>query len=456
MKRKVLQLTVFYFFLLFISYSELFSQTSPACKIFHSLYGIAQSNIVIDDSIAISLSSFTGPGGRRIEELSADLNNDGNIEKVVFLKEVINQKSTHYRIVITDQNYIPVDLSAFFPPSGNNTQLIKAGLLPLVQDEIGIFIEVEVNDQGLKRCYQYLYTFSQQNLSLFYSVTSREENTQGGTDLHIRFINHSNSIALVESPEFWVNIPPQIDSNFHISKWSIPGEIWFEPSYFGFLPFQYKTNFQEYRLNPTELYYFYYLPSQPEIFPRNSWIDIHQHQHDRLVKLWSTYLGFHLTPFTTGLQEFDPSFKVIGGITDDNMELIVFIQDSEIHPQKDLLRIVLASPEDPTMILDISVYPDISKNDFPVEIFSSIPSSGDIIAHSLSASDQRLIFLVEIPLSVLSTTVVNPLEHSVLRVFYKYRDYDHDGIIHLSAPGKASLEDPTSWGNVITGNLNLY
>ena len=68
---------------------------------------------------------------------------------------------------------------------------------------MGIFVEVEVNDHGLKKCYQYLYTFSQQNLSLFYSVASREENAQGGTDLHIRFINHSNSIALVESPEFW-------------------------------------------------------------------------------------------------------------------------------------------------------------------------------------------------------------------------------------------------------------
>lgn len=423
-------------------------------KLFFGLYGVHGNQVFIDDSTSVSITNFKGPAGREINELSSDINNDGNVEFIVFLKKEINGAIENYRIVVTNENYTPISTSASFPTSGTNIQLTNAGIIPIKNEEKAIYVQVVSENDGFIRKFEWIYSFQNNKLSLFYFLPSSEENNQGGIDLHSFFTNHQSTIILVESPEFWVYMPD--NSDYKQSIWSTPGDIWFKPEFYGFAPFQYRLSGKTYRLNPTEISFFYALPDNEDVFPASSWILAFEHRHDYYSIIWSAYLGFNFTQFTSSLNQFDPSFKVIGGLTDNFLEIMIHIQDSEITEDKDLFRIVLSSPEDPTNILDVGFYPSLTGNDdMKFEVFSTNSFEENIKVHRLSFSEEGLIVLVEIPLENLSQSLNIQKELNLLSGFFKYRDFDSDGIIHIESPSRANLNDPTSWGNIIIGNLEI-
>lgn len=424
-------------------------------QVLQELYGVYSN--YNNDSFSASFAEFIGPDGRQTDELVSDINNDNVLEKIYFIEEIKENFPNKFRIVITNSNYFIIATSASFPSSDINVKLSEVGIIPLYNNNKGIYISIESIENSIQKKFDQIYILQDNLLSLFYYIPSVEISEYGGIDLHLNFSIQNNIFYLIESPEYQVTIPDErFSNNYSKCSWKIPGKIWFSPTYYGFTPKKYILNNITYNLNQTDILYFYNLPKISNIFPDNSWISLYNEDKKDYLIIWTAFLGHNFAHLVSKFGNFEPSFKVIAGITSSNIELIIYIQDSEIIENKDMFRIFLSSFLNPTDLIDISVYPSKNSNELKIDFFDPYSSSLNIKATTLSSTNRGVIILLEIPKNEFCNFLNIDTNFKLIKGFFKYRDFDQDNLIQLSIPSKATINDPQSWGNILIGNVLLY
>jgi len=424
-------------------------------QILKELYGVYGN--YNNDSFSVNFAKFIGPDGRQVDELTSDINNDNIIERIYFIEETKENFPNKFRIVITSDNYLIIATTASFPSSQLDVKLSEVGIIPLFNNKKGIYVSLESTDMTVLKKFEQIYLLQDNIISLFYYIPSVEISEYGGIDLHLNFCVQNNIFYLVESPEYNVVIPDgSFSNNYSKCCWKIPGKIWFCPSYYGFTPTEYILNNVTYELNQTDIIYIYNLPKIYNLFPENSWVFEYKNNSKDFLTIWTAFLGHNFAHFVNNFGNFEPSFKVIGGITSTNLEFIIYIQDSEIVENKDMFRIFLSSFGNPAYLIDISVYPSMDSQDLEIDFFDSYSSSLNIKATTLSSSDRGVIILIEIPKNEFCDLLNTDIDLKIIKGFFKYRDFDQDNLTHLSIPSKSTINDPQSWGNILVGDVLLY
>ncbi|MBN2362790.1 hypothetical protein JXL83_01520 [candidate division WOR-3 bacterium] len=417
---------------------------------------LSASDLAVTAGMAISLAEFTGPDGRTADSILCDAFQTLGDNCVVFL-EYSDRSTSKFRIVVLDRSGTPVSHSCLFPSTTGRFTIETAGVVNVFTDKKGVYLKMTQQSETVSRTYDLIFLLEETIAPLFYNLLSKEQYRDGGRDMKSLLYLSGGCLCLAQSPEYWVKID-ETEAFYGIERsvWSIPGTIYFEPDFYGYSPKSYIVRHDSFALHGKDLIFLFDLPSDERFFPTTSWIGISDQDISRFLNIWSAFLGYNFAVSSSSYTGFDPSFKIVGGSTEDYLELIIYLQDSEISHGKDLFSMYFSNPSLPDYNCEISLFPhDQSNTEQLILKLSNFQESSHVKARSVSQSENTIIFLVEIPVSDLKDALNLEGKLNIVSAFLKYRDVDGETVSFVSLPSNADPSRRETWADIIFGELTL-
>ncbi|MBN1620082.1 hypothetical protein JW890_05120 [candidate division WOR-3 bacterium] len=417
---------------------------------------LTQSELTATSGMTVSLAEFRGPDGRLTESTPCDFMSPLVETKILFLK-YSSPSSTKFRMVLLDNSGSLLSHSELFPSVNGVFSIETVCALNVFSDRKGVYLKLSQHSDLVSRTMELVFLFEDKLSPLFYNLLSKELFRDGGRDMKsILYLSH-DCLCLAQSPEYWIML--EECHSFHDIEqciWSIPGTIYFEPEFFGYSPKSYVHQNDSFSLRGKDLIFLFNLPNDDRFFPDKPWSLLPREKVAELLNVWSAFLGYNFSVSAASYTGFDPSFRIIGGISGSYLELLIYLQDGEIIPGKDLLSIFASNPFFPEIFFEISIFPQKDASDEFVSLetenyFGNTP----IEAKILSQSETTTILLVEIPLDEMKKTLIIEGDIRTIPVLFKYRDVDEEKITFVSLPSNANPDRRDTWADLIFGDLTL-
>ncbi len=417
---------------------------------------LTQGDLSVTSGMTVSIAEFRCPDGRLTDSMICDLVSPAVESKVLFLK-YSNLSSTKFRMVILDNSGSLLSHSELFPSVNGIFSIETVCAVNVFSDKKGVYLKLSQQSDLVSRTMELVFLFEDKFSPLFYNLLSKELFKDGGRDMKSILYLSQDRLCLAQSPEYWIMLD-ECHSFQGIEQciWSIPGTIYFEPEFFGYSPKSYVHQNDSFSLRGKDLVFLFNLPNDDRFFPDEPWSLLPREEVAELLNVWSAFLGYNFSVSASSYTGFDPSFRIIGGISGSYLELLIYLQDGEIIPGKDLLSIFASNPLFPEIFFEISIFPQKNAGyEFAPLKTENYFGNTPVEAKTLSQSETTTILLVEIPLEEMKKTLNIVGEIRTIPVLFKYRDVDEEKITFASLPSNANPGRRDTWADLIFGDLTL-